>query len=145
MAFFGIVGKLGVGWLVDRIDPRRVVIGALGLHALGWTIVATQSSYAEMLAAAALLGLGGGGFLPLPPVLQGRCFGRDAIGRVGGFHVLIGLPFLLATSPLVGWWAGRTGGFAAPFFGLAGVLALAALVLGCVRIPEKEPSGSRID
>jgi MFS family permease len=139
MALFGIAGKLAAGWLVDRIDSRAVVAGALLLHALGWTIVASQSSYAAMLLASVPLGLGGGGFLPLPPVLQGRCFGRAAIGRIGGIHALIGLPFLLAVSPLVGWAAVRTGGFAAPFLALAGVLALAALVLACVRIPELEP------
>jgi MFS family permease len=136
MAAFGIVGKLGAGWLIDRIDARVVVVGVLALHALGWAIVASQSSYAAMLFAAAPLGLGGGGFLPLPPVLQGRCFGRDAIGRVGGLHALIGLPFLLASAPLVGWSEQLTGGFAAGFFGLAGALVLAALVLACVRIPD---------
>lgn len=142
IAVFGIAGKLTAGWLIDRIDARAVVVGALALHALGWTIVSSQSSYAAMLFASAPLGLGGGGFLPLPPVLQGRCFGRDSIGRVAGFHGLIGLPFLLAVAPLVGWSEGRTGGFAAPFLGLAGVLALAAAVLACVRIPETEPGRS---
>lgn len=139
MAMFGIIGKLGAGWLIDRFDARVVVAGVLGLHALGWAIVASQSSYAALLCASAPLGLGGGGFLPLPPVLQGRCFGRDAIGRIGGVHALIGLPFLLSSAPLVGWAAGRTGGFAAPFFGLAGVLVLATAVLVCVRIPGAEP------
>ena len=145
MAVFGIVGKLTAGWLIDRIDARAVVVGVLALHALGWTIVATQSSYAAMLVASVPLGLGGGGFLPLPPVLQGRCFGRDAIGRVAGFHGLIGLPFLLAAAPLVGWSEGRTGGFAAPFLGLAGVLVLAAAVLACVRIPDIEPGRVDVD
>jgi cyanate permease len=139
MAIFGIVGKLGAGWLIDRIDARAVVAGALALHALGWAIVASQSSFAAMGVAAAPLGLGGGGFLPLPPVLQGRCFGRDAIGRVGGLHALVGLPFLLASAPLVGWAEGRTGSFAAPFYGLMGVLLLGAAVLACLRIPEVEP------
>jgi MFS family permease len=139
MAAFGILGKLGAGWLIDRVDARAVVAGALALHALGWAIVASQSSFPAMLLAAAPLGLGGGGFLPLPAVLQGRCFGRDAIGRVGGLHGLIGLPFLLAAAPLVGWAEGRSGGFAAPFYGLMGVLLLAAGVLACLRVPEVEP------
>jgi hypothetical protein len=143
MAMFGIVGKIGAGWLIDRFDARAVVAGVLGLHALGWTIVASQSSYAAMLVASAPLGLGGGGFLPLPPVLQGRCFGRDAIGRIGGVHALIGLPFLLAAAPLVGWAEGRTGSFVVPFFGLAAALVLAASVLVCLRIPDVEPAARR--
>ena len=143
MAMFGIVGKLGAGWLIDRFDARAVVTGVLALHALGWTIVASQSSYAAMLVASVPLGLGGGGFLPLPAVLQGRCFGRDAIGRIGGIHALIGLPFLLASAPLVGWGEGRTGGFEAPFFGLAGALLLAVLLLACVRVPGVAPAEGR--
>ena len=139
MAACGIVGKLGAGWLIDRVDARAVVAGALVLHALGWVIVASQASFGALLFAAAPLGLGGGGFLPLPAVLQGRCFGRDAIGRVGGLHGLIGLPFLLAAAPLVGWAEGSCGGFATPFYGLTGVLLLAAGVLACVRIPGVEP------
>ncbi len=139
MAVFGIVGKLGAGWLIDRIDARSVVVAALLLHALGWAIVASGSSYGAMLLASAPLGLGGGGFLPLPPVLQGRCFGRAAIGRVGGFHALMGLPFLLSAAPLVGWSEGLTGAFRVPFYGLVGVLVLGAGVLACLRIPTVEP------
>jgi len=139
MALFGIAGKLGAGWLIDRLDARAVVAGALALHALGWAIVASQSSYSAMLVAAAPLGLGGGGFLPLPPVLQGRCFGRAAIGRVGGLHALIGLPFLLAAAPLVGWAEGRSGSFAGPFYGLMAVLVLAAGAFALLRIPDVEP------
>ena len=141
MAAFGILGKLASGWAIDRFAARRVVVAALGLHALGWTIVATQSSYAACLVAAAPLGLGGGGFLPLPPVLQGRCFGRDAIGRVSGLHALLGLPFLLVAAPLVGWLEVRSGTFAAPFLGLAGVLVLAAAALALVRTPRATSGG----
>jgi MFS family permease len=136
MAAFGIAGKLASGWLIDRVDARAVVAGALWVHALGWAIVATQTSHAALLAAAAPLGLGGGGFLPLPAVLQGRCFGRDAIGRVSGLHALIGLPFLLATAPLVGLAEVRTGSFAVPFLGLAAALLVASAVLASVRPPR---------
>lgn len=139
MALFGVVGKLAAGWAIDRFDARVVVATALLVHALGWAIVATQSSYGAMLLAAAPLGLGGGGFLPLPPVLQGRCFGRAAIGRVSGLHALLGLPFLLAAAPLVGSAAGEDGGFAVPFLGLALVLVAAALVLAGLRVPSVEP------
>jgi sugar phosphate permease len=133
MAAFGILGKLASGFAIDRIDARAVVTATLGLHAAGWLLLATQTSHAAFLLAAVPLGLGGGGFLPLPPVLQGRCFGRDAIGRVSGLHALLGLPFLLAVAPLVGLAEVRTGSFAGPFLGLAGTLVLAAGVLACVR------------
>jgi MFS family permease len=136
IAAFGILGKLAAGWAIDRIDARFVIVAALWIHAIGWTLLATQSSYGALLAAAVPLGLGGGGFLPLPPVLQGRCFGRDAIGRVSGLHALLGLPFLLAAAPLVGMAEVDTGSFRAPFLGLAGALVVASAVLACVRSPS---------
>ena len=69
-------------------------------------------------------------------MLQGRCFGRDAIGRVSCLHALIGLPFLLATAPLVGLAEVRTGSFAGPFLGLAAALLIASAVLVSVRSPR---------
>jgi MFS family permease len=139
MGFFGLIGKLVAGWSIDRIDKRAVVLAALGLHALGWAIAVGQSSLTGMLVAAIPLGLGGGGFLPLPPVLQGACFGRAMIGRVAGLHALLGLPFLLGVTPLVGWLHGQTGSFVQPFVGLAGLCVLAALTLSLTRIPRVEP------
>jgi MFS family permease len=139
MAASGIGGKLLAGWLIDRIDPRVVLAGVLGLHAIGWVLVASQSSYLLMLVAAVPLGVGGGGFLPLPPVLLGRCFGREAVGRVAGLHGLLHLPLLLTVAPLVGWLAGASGDFRLPFLGLAGVLFLAAAVFAGLRIPDVEP------
>ena len=138
MALFGILGKLAAGGAIDRVDARFVVIAALALHAFGWAIVATQTSLGAFLLAAAPLGLGSGGFLPLPPVLQGRCFGRDAIGRVSGLHALLGLPFLLAAAPLVGLAEGRTGSFTLPFLGLALALTLAAACIARVRPPRAQ-------
>ena len=138
-AVFGLIGKLVAGRSVDLVDKRIVVCTALGLHALGWVLAATQSSLATMLLAAVPLGLGAGSFLPLPAVLQGACFGRAMIGRVSGLGALLALPFLLGAAPLAGWVAERTGGFARSFLGLAGALVLAAGVLALVRIPRREP------
>ncbi|MEW6272701.1 MAG: MFS transporter [Thermodesulfobacteriota bacterium] len=139
IAACGLVGKLLGGWAMDRTDKRLVVAAALLLHALGWLLVAMQKTLAGMLLAAVPLGLGGGGFLALPAVLQAACFGRAMIGRVSGLHALIGLPFLLTIAPLVGWAEQRTGSFAQPFVGLAALLVAAAAVLVSVRFPKVEP------
>jgi MFS family permease len=139
IAVFGLVGKLVGGWAMDRFDKRLVLVAALVVHALGWVVAVTQSSLAGMLLAAVPLGLGGGGFLALPAVLQAACFGRAMIGRVTGLHALLGLPFLMTIAPLVGWLEQRTGSFVVPFLGLAATLLTAALVLASVRIPKVEP------
>jgi MFS family permease len=139
MAVSGLVGKLVAGWAMDRMRKQVVLVGALALNALGWLAAVSQSSLAGMVVAAVPLGLGGGGFLALPAALQGACFGRAMIGRVSGLHALLGLPFLLAIAPLVGFLEQRTGSFVTPFVGLAGLLLVAAAVLALVRVPTVEP------
>jgi MFS family permease len=138
LGIYGLIGRLVTGWAIDRIDKRAVVLTALGLNVLGWVIAVNQSSLAGMLAAAVPLGLGAG-FLALPAVLQGACFGRAMIGRVSGLQALLGLPFLLGISPLFGWLQQQTGSFVQPFLGLAGVYALAAATFAFVRLPRVEP------
>ena len=142
MSVCSLLGKLAVGFLADRIDRRALVVVTLLSHVLGLCIVATGSTLGTMYAAAIPLGLGGGGFIPLPGILQGACFGRLVIGRVSGLHAFLGLPFLVAAAPMVGLAASRTGSFVVPFLVLGGVQSLAAAVLAFVRIPHIEPGVS---
>jgi MFS family permease len=139
MAVCSLIGKLGVGLLADRVDRRGLVVVTLVAHVLGLYLLATGATLSTMFVAAVPLGLGGGGFIPLPGILQGACFGRLVIGRIGGMHAFVGLPFLLAAAPVVGLAASSTGSFVAPFLALGGVQLLAAVLLACVRIPRIEP------
>lgn len=139
MAACSLAGKLTVGFLADRYDRRLLAVAALLSHVLGLSIVATGTTLGTMFAAALPMGLGGGGFMPLPGILQGACFGRLVIGRVSGLHAFLGLPFLLASAPLVGLAASHTGSFVLPFLGLGCIQLLAAGLLACIRIPQTEP------
>jgi len=149
MAVFSLAGKLVVGFLADRHDRRLLAVAALLSHVLGLSIVATGSTLGTMFAAAVPLGLGGGGFMPLPGILQAACFGRAVIGRVSGLHAFLGLPFLLVTAPLTGLAASQTGSFVLPFLGLGCIQLVAAGLLACIHIPRIAPgdanAGSSLD
>ena len=136
MSSFSLAGKLGVGVLADRLDPRILAVATLVLHVIGLWIVALSTSLPAMLIAAVPLGLGGGGFIPLPGILQAMCFGRHIIGRVSGFHAFMGMPFLLTSAPLVGMAAAAAGDFVVPFLLLGMIQLVAAVVLACVKPPR---------
>ena len=84
---------------------------------------------------------GAGSLLVLIPVYLGRCFDRRVIGRASGLYIPLGMPFTLAAAPVVGYFGQLTGGFRAPFMGLAGVLVVAALLLFLIR--ESAPGAAR--
>jgi len=139
MASGALVGKLLAGWMADRIDKRIVVFALLVTHATGWAILATEPGFAVLLAGCAVLGLGGGGMIPLPPVFQGACFGRLVIGQVGGLQALIAVPIGAPLPFLVGLSYDRTGSYVSAFLIIIALIALALTLLMLLRMPAIEP------
>ncbi|MBW2270370.1 MAG: MFS transporter [Deltaproteobacteria bacterium] len=135
----GAVGKLAVGALADRVNRKALVLVLLAIYACAWLLIANWPSLEAAVVASVAIGIGGYGLTPLMPVFLGACFGRDRIGQVSGFVTPMGLPFLIAMAPAVGYVRDQTGSFALGFNGLAGVLVAAAALLALVRIPAREP------
>ncbi len=81
----GIVGRLCVGFLIDRFSPQRMQTFILILAASGTLIIAFAGTTAIALVGAALLGVGLGSEADVAPYLLARYFGRKH------FSVLYGL------------------------------------------------------
>jgi predicted MFS family arabinose efflux permease len=113
----GIVGRLFVGFLIDRLSPQRIQSVVLALAAAGTLILALAGTSSMALAGAALLGIGLGSEADVAPYLLARYFGRRH------FSVLYGLT----------WTAYAIGGGTGPvvvgrFFDQAGSYRLGILV-----------------
>jgi predicted MFS family arabinose efflux permease len=96
----GIVGRLCVGFLIDRFSPQRIQTMILALAALGTLVLAFAGSPAVALCGAALLGVGLGSEADVLPYLLAHYFGRKH------FSVLYGLT----------WTAYAIGGATGPMF-----------------------------
>lgn len=96
----GIVGRLGVGLLVDRFSPQRIQTMILLLAAVGTLVLAFAETSGIALLGAALLGVGLGSEADVLPYLVARYFGRRH------FSVLYGLT----------WTAYAVGGATGPMF-----------------------------
>lgn len=81
----GIIGRLCVGFLLDRFSPQRMQTFILILSASGTLIIAFAGTSAIALVGAALLGVGLGSEADVAPYLLARYFGRKH------FSVLYGL------------------------------------------------------
>lgn len=126
----GILGRLGIGFAIDRVSPERIQTLVLALAAAGTLILAFAGNGPLTLLGAAVLGVGLGSEADVMPYLLARYFGRRH------FSVLYGLTWTAyaiggATGPLwIGHMYDRVGGFYKPrFIVILAAVAFAAVLL----------------
>lgn len=123
----GIIGRLCIGFAIDRVSPERIQSLVLALAALGTLILAFAGSAWSALLGAAVLGVGLGSEADVGPYLLARYFGRRH------FSVLYGLTWTAyaiggATGPLwIGHLYDRAGAYLPRF-----IVYLAAVAFGAV-------------
>lgn len=132
----GIIGRLGIGFAIDRVSPERIQSLVLALAAAGTLILAFAGSARAALLGAAVLGVGLGSEADVGPYLLARYFGRRH------FSVLYGLTWTAyaiggATGPLwIGHLYDRAGAYLPRF-----IVYLAAVAFGAVILSFFLPSG----
>lgn len=122
-----LLGRIGVGWLLDRFFGPRVALVINLLTAIGIFLLARASSFAGGCLAAALIGVGAGGEAAITPYLLTRYFGLRAFSTLYGltwtFYAAAG-----AIGPVI---LGRafdvTGSYASLLVVLAAALGFAAV------------------
>ena len=136
-----LLGRVVVGWLLDRFFGPRVAFVINVITALGIFLLARASSFPAGCIAAALIGVGAGGEAATTPYLLTRYFGLRAFSTLYGltwtFYAAAG-----AIGPVVlGRAFDATGSYSSLLVLLAAVLALtAATNLLLPRYSEAEPT-----
>ena len=121
-----VLGRIGVGWLLDRFFGGRVAFVISLTTASGIFLLARANSFSVGCVAAALIGIGAGGEAAITPYLLTRYFG------LRGFSTLYGITWTFyaaaaAIGPVIlGRAFDSTGSYASLLVILAAALALAA-------------------
>jgi MFS family permease len=119
--------RIFLGWLPDRLGPRRMLGIAMPCYAGGLVVLALANSPLQILMAGLLCGAGHGYTFPvLFSLVVARAHSRERGAATAFFTALDWLGLMLA-GPVVGYFIERTG-YAESFMGLA--LLLVAGVLG---------------
>jgi MFS family permease len=123
-----VLGRIGVGWLLDRFFGARVAFFINLITATGIFLLATANSFAVGSFAAALIGIGAGGEAAITPYLLTRYFGLRAFSTLYGFtwtfYAAAG-----ATGPVIlGRGFDSTGSYVSLLTILAAALGLAAVM-----------------
>jgi MFS family permease len=121
-----LLGRIGVGWLLDRFFGARVAFGVSLITAAGIFLLARASSFPAGCFAAALIGVGAGGEAAITPYLLTRYFGLRSFSTLYGltwtFYAAAG-----AIGPVIlGHAFDSTGSYAPLLVALATALAMAA-------------------
>ncbi|MDX2201438.1 MAG: MFS transporter [Hyphomicrobiaceae bacterium] len=131
ITLFSVVSGLTqapMGFLVDRIGARAVLIAGLCLGAFSFALLGLWLSYPMLFVCAALAGLANCVYHPADYAILSQAIAEDRIGRAFSIHTFAGYVGF-AVAPAILLWTARGFGLGAALL-LAGALAaVAALVL----------------
>jgi len=123
----GVIGRLALGGVVDRLDRRAVTAAVLLVQILGVAVLLAAPSRAALYAACALFGLGVGNLTTLPGLIVQREFPPERFARTVSLVVAFN-QYAFAFGPaLLGVLRDATGSYTVP-------LALCMLLEGLAAI-----------
>ena len=134
-----VLGRLGTGFVVDRLSRRGVASATLCIQMAGLALLAWAPSAAIVYAGCALFGLGVGNLTTLPGLVLAVEWPRERFSSLVGLVVGIN-QFIFAFGPsLVGVVRDAAGGYPAALAVCMGLEALAAglVLLGPGRVSER--------
>lgn len=123
-----IAGRLGFGWLGDRVDKRYVMALAYAFQATGVLLFARIRVAWHLIPFLAVFPIGYGGAIPVRPAMQSDYFGRKAFGTIMGFFSILSLVGSVSSPVIAGWLRDTMGDYRTAFL-LLDIPLLAAVPL----------------
>lgn len=135
-AITGLAGNFAAGAFADRGSLRRVLLAALVILSGGLVALAHVTTWAQVMAQAVAMGIGGGFVMVVFFSFWGRAYGPAHLGRIqGGAQAMT--VFASAVGPLLlALCVDATGSYAAGFYALAAVVAVLGVCTAIVPMPE---------
>lgn len=131
----GVVGRLGVGPVSDRIGRRQALGAMLGLQIASYVLFALAGSPGWLFPAAVLFGFSYGGAVTCFPALVGDVFGRAHAGSIVG-TLFAASGSLGAFGPfLAAWLYDSTSSYRVAFLVSAACNVVALALVGILRRP----------
>ncbi len=129
-AITSIIGRLGFGWLADRIEKRFVMAATIGLAGLGALILANVTLWWHLIFFVATYGIGWGGGATIMSVLRAEYFGRRAFGTISGMMDFVQMFGLVLGPIFAGFVFDVTSSYYIAFmiFAISGALASAIML-----------------
>ncbi|MEZ4501373.1 MAG: MFS transporter [Dehalococcoidia bacterium] len=136
MTILNLVGRVGGGYLGDRINTRNVLIGAMLMHAAALLFLTFAQSLWMLIAFAVLNGLAWGSRVPLIISMRADYFGARSYGTIMGFSSIVVTLGSISGPVLAGISYDQTGSYTIGFTALAILAGLGSLFLWFLPAPQ---------
>jgi MFS family permease len=124
-----VVGRVGLGFFIDRIDQRIASAGCFLSQAAALAVAANARDPAVLLTCAVVFGLSVGNLITLPALIIQREFEPAAFAMLVAFVTAIA-QFTYSFGPgLLGLLRDYSGGYALPVFACAALDTVAAVIV----------------
>ncbi len=130
---FAIAGKLAIGSLSDRVDPRWLFLVVIFLNAGFLAVLMLHPSYPMLLVAAVVVGIGFGGTMPLWAAFIANRFGIAAFGTIMGAMMPLQMPMNIIGLRYVGHVYDSSGSYIPAF----GVFLALTIIAGIFILPVR--------
>jgi MFS family permease len=136
ISFCSFFGKIGFGWMLDRIGLK--IGGAITITLLISALMTLLffPTYPGLIVGCLLVGLGFGGVTPLWTSMPARSFGARSVGRALGVMNPLHIPITAPSAPLAGYISDTTGSYELVFIIYSGLCLLAAVGLYFMKQPQ---------
>ncbi len=142
----GIVGKVGAGYVADRLSPRVVVSAVFLMQACALGILLVVGPAPGLVLFTVLFGVSMGSVVALQPLILADYFGLRAFASIMGVVTMFGMVISALGPAAAGFIYDAAGSYTIAFMGFLAIDVLAAaLVLSSRRpTPACVPTGERV-
>ncbi len=135
LAAFGMVGKVLLGWLTEKIAVRKVFVGSVLFQAAGIVLLINAGTSPLIWVFVLVYGISFGGMGSLITLIPLDTFGIRAFATIFGLLSFLILPTALIGPPLVGYAFDQTGSYAIAFYVISVLLVVGSLALWFAKPP----------
>ena len=134
-----IIGRLGGGWLGDKIDVKYVMAGLMVLSSVAvflFLVMTGIKNEMYLYTFAVLFGIGYGGITPLVAVITAKMFGARGFGVIYGWSVLIGVIGNGVGPAITGYMYDKLGSYSTAFMIGGFIVLIPAVMIAFIKPPK---------
>lgn len=129
--------RFPVGWLGDRMEPRRIIFTLFLSSFIALSIIWQAPGINLLLLAGAMFGATYGGLLVMIPTIVANYYGATSFASINGFIFPVQIAIGSTVPVMAGYMADITGNYDLSFISLIGFTVFAAVCVLFMRPPIK--------